>query len=303
MRQKLLIIDDSPPIHELVKTCLKYDPVDTVAAFDGPAGLDFAAAQSPDLILLDVDMPGIDGFEVCRRLKEGHQTCEIPVLFLTSCAMSRQKVRGLSLGAVDYVTKPFDAAELRARLCASLRRKQHHDLMARKIMVDELTHLWNRAYFDHRMDALTGEAKRYKHPLSCIVIDIDRLSGVNNRLGHKAGDQVLRAIAQRLVENSRIEDTVSRVEVGAFAILAPRISGPGALRFANRLWLALGPRPVLHCESTINVKCSFGVASMDVPVGAQLLEEARQALHRAKRSGGGRVVMFRQDCKDLTAAA
>jgi diguanylate cyclase (GGDEF)-like protein len=303
MRQKLLIIDDSPPIHELVKTCLKYDPVDTVNAFDGPAGLDFAAAQAPDLILLDVDMPGIDGFEVCRRLKDGRETCEIPVLFLTSCGMSRQKVRGLSLGAVDYVTKPFDPAELRARLCASLRRKQRHDLMARKVMVDELTHLWNRAYFDHRMQALACEAKRYKHPLSCIAIDIDRLAGVNNRLGDKAGDQVLRAVAQRLVENSRIEDTVSRMEAGAFAILAPRITGPAALRFAERLWLALGPRPVLHCELAINVKCSFGVASMEVPVGAQLLQEARSALDRAKRSGGGRVVMFRQGVKDVSVAA
>jgi diguanylate cyclase (GGDEF)-like protein len=303
MRQKVLVIDDSKPIHELVKTCLKHDPVDMLNAFDGPAGLDFAAAQAPDLILLDVDMPGIDGFEVCRRLKDGRETSEIPVLFLTSCGMNRQKVRGLSMGAVDYVTKPFDPAELRARLCATLRRKQRHDLMARKVMVDELTHLWNRAYFDLRLAAMTGEAKRYKHSLCCITIDIDRLAGINNRLGHKAGDQVLRTLAQRIVENCRIEDTVSRFEPGIFAIITSRIGGSQALRFANRLWVALSPRPVLHCESSINVKCSFGVTSMEVPVAAQLLEEARSALARAKRSGGGRVVVFPQSAANISAAA
>jgi diguanylate cyclase (GGDEF)-like protein len=303
MRQRILIIDDSPPIHELVKTCLKYDPVETTDAFDGPSGLDFAATKPPDLILLDVDMPGIDGFEVCRQLKDGRTTCEIPVLFLTSCAASRQKVRGLSLGAVDYVTKPFDPPELRARLCASLRRKQRHDLMASKIMVDELTHLWNRAYFEHRLAVLAGEAKRYKHGLCCIAIDIDRLAGINNRLGHRAGDQVLRTVAQRIVENSRLEDTISRLDAGAFAILSGRMIDAQALRFAERLWLALGPRPVIHAETAINVKCSFGVASAPAAEAPRLLEDARSALDIAKRSGGGRVVMFRQCDRKIPTAA
>jgi len=124
LRQKVLIIDDSESIHALVRARLKDEPVDLLYALDGQRGLDVAVANLPHLILLDVDMPNPDGFEVCRQLKANQATREIPVIFLTGASSTEQKLKGLELGAVDYIIKPFDPAELRARVKASLRTKQ-----------------------------------------------------------------------------------------------------------------------------------------------------------------------------------
>src|SRR4051812_28647070 len=122
--QRVLIIDDSDSIHALVRARLKDEPVELLNAADGTAGLELARAKMPDLILLDVDMPDPDGFEVCRRLKADAATRDIPVIFLTGASSTEQKLKGLELGAIDYIIKPFDPAELRARVKTSLRTKQ-----------------------------------------------------------------------------------------------------------------------------------------------------------------------------------
>src|SRR6266699_2228390 len=118
--QKVLIIDDSPLIHTLLSVRLKDEPVLLQSAFDGKSGLALALSFAPDLILLDVDMPGLDGFEVCRRLKGSKLTVEIPIIFLSGASQTEEKIKGLDLGAIDYITKPFDVAELKARVRAGL---------------------------------------------------------------------------------------------------------------------------------------------------------------------------------------
>ncbi|HET6247981.1 MAG TPA: EAL domain-containing protein [Tepidisphaeraceae bacterium] len=133
--QKLLIIDDSPEIHELVAVWLMGEPVEFVSCFTGEQGLTAAAAQRADLVLLDVDLGGVDGFEVCRQLKANPATADIPIVFLTGASSTEEKLRGLELGAIDYVTKPFDPAELRARVRSSLNTKQLLDLLAQKALV------------------------------------------------------------------------------------------------------------------------------------------------------------------------
>src|SRR3954465_5798510 len=130
--QRVLIIDDSDSIHALVRARLKDEPVELLNAADGTAGLELARAKMPDLILLDVDMPDPDGFEVCRRLKADAETRDVPVIFLTGASSTERKRQGLELGAVDYITKPFDPAELRARVRASLRTKHLLDVICEK---------------------------------------------------------------------------------------------------------------------------------------------------------------------------
>src|SRR4051812_22667076 len=193
MPQKVLIIDDSKPIHALVRARLAEEPIELHSAFDGETGIATALNLLPDLILLDVDMPSPDGFEVCRRLKDDPATMTIPVVFLTGMASTEQKIRGLELGALDYILKPFDPAELRARVRTSLRQKYLLDLLAKKAMIDGLTGLWNRTYFDQTLAAQLALFRRAGYPCSVILTDVDNFKLINDQFGHPTGDEALRA--------------------------------------------------------------------------------------------------------------
>ncbi len=129
MRQKILLIDDSEAVHQLVRASLAEEPVTIGSAYDGNVGFELAVRMPPDLILLDVDMPGADGFEVCRQLHEDLRTANVPVVFLTAAGSSQQKVHGLDAGGSDYITKPFDPSEFAARVRAALRAKMAHDAL------------------------------------------------------------------------------------------------------------------------------------------------------------------------------
>jgi putative two-component system response regulator len=144
MARAILLADDSIPLHRLVKHQLAADQITVHSAYDGESALAMAASHRPDLILLDVDLPQLDGFEACRRLGTNPATTNIPIIFLTADSITADKVKGLELGAIDYITKPFRPEELRARIRAALRCK--HDLDT-ATMIDGLTGLWNSAYF------------------------------------------------------------------------------------------------------------------------------------------------------------
>jgi two-component system cell cycle response regulator len=291
MYQRVLVIDDSDSIHTLVKTPLLHDRIEVYSALDGAAGISLTTEMTPDLILLDVDMPGLNGFEVCRRLKSDPTTESIPVLFLTSDNVVAHKIRGLSLGAVDYLTKPFEPGELRARVHASLRTKRRHDLISGRCMADDLTKLWNKVYFNHRLRVDVVEARRFDRGLACILLDVDRLRSVNEQFGRDAGDAVLRTLAIRLLDHCRAEDTAFRLAGGAFAVLSPNTRRSQAMQFAVRLWHGLASRPIIHDEVSINVKCSFGVASfLDEEQPSAMVAEAHAALDRAKHAGGNQIV-------------
>ena len=142
---RVLVIDDSEPIHKLIVARLRPEGLEVMKELDGVRGIERAIEEQPDLILLDVELPDLDGFEVCRRIKEHPDTRDIPIIFLTGTTSTDSKVRGLDLGAVDYVTKPFDQVELRARVRAALRTKRLQDILEQQSFLDGLTGLWNRA--------------------------------------------------------------------------------------------------------------------------------------------------------------
>ena len=160
MTQTVLAIDDSPEIHQLLKVRLKNLDVELSHADCGFDGFDLALAGNPDLILLDVMMPDASGFDICRKLKATTETRNIPVIFLTGASDVDQKVLGFDVGAVDYIQKPFDSAELSARVRAALRTKRFQDMLAQRAMIDGLTGLWNRAHFDQRMHEEGAAAAR-----------------------------------------------------------------------------------------------------------------------------------------------
>jgi two-component system, cell cycle response regulator len=292
MAQTVLIIDDSPTVHAVIKSKLSGQSIDFHSAPNGEIGLELAASLQPDLVLLDVEMPQPNGFDVCRQLKANSMTISIPIIFLTGASSTEEKIKGLELGAVDYVTKPFDAAELGARVRASLRMKYLLDLLSKKAQIDGLTGLWNRTYMDQRLEAELSLSARRGTSFSCIMADVDHFKRINDTYGHACGDTALRAISQVFSEHSRIEDVVCRYGGEEFSLLLPGIEVEGALVFAERLRVLVNQLPLEHSGQQIKLTCSFGVATVNPenPAGTSPIELADQALYEAKRGGRNRVV-------------
>ena len=292
MVQKVLIIDDSKTIHAVVKSKLSDEPIEFHSALNGKVGLELAAALQPDLILLDLELPDLNGFEVCRLLKADPATMIIPIIFLTGASSTEQKIKGLQLGAADYVTKPFDVAELLARVGASLRTKFLLDLLSKKAMIDGLTGLWNRSYLDQRLNAELSLSARTGQTFSCIMADVDHFKAINDTYGHAFGDLALRTTSQVLAEHSRAEDIVCRYGGEEFAILLPGVGAVGAGAFAERMRDKVSQLVLPHGSGVVRLTCSFGIAEIlkDNVAGASPIQLADQALYQAKRTGRNRVV-------------
>ncbi len=295
MTQRIVIIDDSQSIHALVKARLAGEPVEMQSAFSSADGLAMAATALPDLILLDVDMPDIDGFEVCRRLKAQPATMNIPIVFLTGAGSTDAKIRGLELGAVDYVTKPFEPAELRARVRAALRTKYLLDLLSKKAMIDGLTGLWNRTYFDQTLAAQVSLARRCGHAVSVVIGDLDHFKRINDGCGHLTGDEALRIVAASMQATCRIEDVVCRFGGEEFGIIVPNTPSEKAIILAERLRKNIEKLPLSHRGMPVAITCSFGIADLPTCGDKNIVSAADAALYRAKQRGRNQVVVAEAD--------
>jgi diguanylate cyclase (GGDEF)-like protein len=259
------------------------------SAFDGESGLTKARETHPDLILLDVEMPGRDGFSVCTQLKGDSLTMDVPIIFLTGAATAEDKIRGLDLGATDYITKPFDPAELRARVRATLRTRFLMELLSKKAMIDGLTGLWNRTYLDARLSAELSAARRSGLPLTCVMADIDHFKQINDAHGHRFGDEVLRAVASTFAQACRAEDVVCRYGGEEFAILMPATNVTQGGELAERVRDKIAALSLPTSSGDVRITCSFGVGNLRGEVPPSVVDLADQALYRAKNAGRNRV--------------
>jgi len=283
---KILIIDDSADALAVAKTRLAHEGHEILCASGGKDGLDMAGRQNPDLILLDVDMPDMSGFDVCRRLKEDAVTCSIPVIFLSGSGGIDDRVKGLDLGAVDFVTKPFDAFELRARVRAALRTKHLQDLLRKYALIDPLTELPNRRAMDERLQQEWARLLRHGGRLSVIMADLDQFKRINDQFGHPAGDEVLRQVARLLAEGCRESDTPARYGGDEFAIVAPETTAQAAVDFAERLRMSICSRPLEVPGKAVEVTVSFGVADNEgLKSPEELVQAVDEALYCAKSAG------------------
>jgi len=289
MSQRVLIVDDTKSIHALIKARLAGEPVELQSAYTSSDAMTMAGTLLPDLILLDVEMPDIDGFELCRRLKEQPATMSIPIVFLTGAGSTEAKLRGLELGAVDYVTKPFEPAELRARVRAALRMKYLLDLLNKKAMIDGLTGLWNRTYFDQTLAAQTSLSRRSGQPCSVVICDLDHFKGINDRCGHLTGDEALRIVAACMQATCRIEDVVCRFGGEEFGILVPNTPADRALIMAERLRKNIEKLQLVHRGMPVPITCSFGIADLSLCPDNQIVGAADAALRKAKQNGRNRI--------------
>ena len=294
MVQSVLVIDDCPDVHRLLEVRLRPEALAIHHAMGGEEGIAKAREVIPDLILLDVDLPSLTGFEVCQRLKEDPATLQVPVIFLTGASEVYTKVQGFDLGAVDYVTKPFEPAELRARVRAALRTKRYHDLLAARSHVDGLTGVWNRSYFNQRLGEEISAARRYGRTVSLVMMDLDRFKELNDGFGHPFGDHVLQTVGDILHENVRATDAPCRYGGEEFALVLTETPEDGACVMAERIRAQIADFPFRPKDRHVQVTASFGVAcstsfdreSLSV---SRLITAADDALYRAKSEGRNRV--------------
>lgn len=301
MNRRVLLVDDSALIHRLVATWLKDDQIEVVSTYTGDQAVELAVLHSVQVILLDVEMPDTNGFEVCRRLKSESSCVNIPIIFLTGASSPEDRVKGLDLGATDYITKPFHPAEFQARVRTALRTKHLLDLLQQRAQIDGLTSLRNRAYLDEHLSGELSRIKRQSGALGAIMIDVDNFKSINDTYGHLIGDQVLRQIGEVLNSQTRKEDIVARYGGEEFAILTPGVGHDGTCQLAERLRQEVEKIRIHTRNGLLRITCSFGVAYHDPNTPDTLLQRADQALYAAKRRGKNCVVVYDPNLKSMAA--
>lgn len=295
-RQRILIVDDEPINIKLLAGELTAD-YDVVFALEGEDALEIAGSgESVDIILLDIMMPGLNGYEVCRRLKASPQTLHIPVIFITTMSLEEDETRGLEIGAVDYITKPFSMAIVKARLKTHLELKQHRDRLEKLSSMDGLTGIANRRRFDEQIDREWKIAAREASPVSLIMIDIDCFKHYNDRYGHIAGDECLKMVAETIRSSvRRPSDLAARYGGEEFAAILPKTDAQGAAGIAEAIRGNVAALQIPHDTSEVapHVSVSLGVATTMASAhetSAYLVGIGDKALYEAKRSGKNRVV-------------
>jgi two-component system, cell cycle response regulator len=299
----ILIVDDIEDNLEILRDILTFNGYEVQTACSGEEALKRVQEASPDLILLDILMPGIDGFEVCTHLKASEDTKDIPVIFVSSMTDLDSKVRGFKVGAVDYINKPFQNAEIVVRVNTHItllrlrQRLEEQNVELRHLAnTDYLTKLYNRRRFFHAAEQAFAHALRSGEPISITLIDLDYFKRVNDIHGHLVGDRVLIHVAQLIRSYCRISDVAARYGGEEFVILHPAISSQNAYQVAERIRAQVEATPFLRESDEINITLSAGIvdsiACKDCPRIDDVLAKADIALYRAKDAGRNQVVIF-----------
>ena len=300
----ILVADDEPVNLALIKRRLEWESYEIHTAEDGGQAVETAKRVRPDLVILDVMMPVLDGLEACRLLKADPATRDIPVIFLSALDDTDTKVSGLSLGADDYISKPFRVEELLARVAVAIRLKRERDDLRRSAeearrraeaasemsMTDALTGLLNRYGLQRALQRELAESRRYARPLSCLLLDLDYFKAVNDTYGHPAGDTALMQAARVLTEVVRGSDVVCRYGGEEFLVLAPETKLEGAHALAEKIRLAVSSRLFGDGERVFPLTFSVGVAQLHAEEsGNDMIARADEALYHAKQLGRDRV--------------
>lgn len=306
MPTSLLLVDDDPKLVQLMGRLLG-DMGRIRFATSGEAALRQATVERPDLILLDAEMPGMNGFDTCAAIKATPDLSDVPVIFVTSHTDLDHEVLGFSVGAADFIHKPVSEPILRARVSTQLRLKQLSDELRRMASTDVLTDLPNRRAFDAALAKEWSRSLRESQPLCGLMLDVDRFKDYNDRYGHPAGDVCLHSVAQAIRGALlRPTDMVARYGGEEFAVLLPNTTREGGCLVAERLLQAVLDLRLPHERGVVDgiVSISIGVACSDeTPVSdgglasapdvraSELMLRADQALYLAKQHGRARAWM------------
>jgi diguanylate cyclase (GGDEF)-like protein len=284
----LLIVDDSPEVIQMLHLVMG-DLCECAFATRGEAAIELACKRQPSVILLDVEMPGMDGFEVLARLKANSATAQIPVIFVTGSAGSAAEVAAIEAGAADFITKPIVAPVARARVALQLKLHRQARELAHLASHDGLTGLYNRRHFDQVLEEEVARHFRNRESLAVAMIDVDFFKAYNDRYGHPEGDACLRTIAQALERCAqRAGDLVARYGGEEFAVVLPRVGSDQARALGEKLCEAVRAERIVHAGAaggiaTVSVGIAAGVPRRNDPTAC--LERADRAVYAVKHRG------------------
>lgn len=287
----ILVVDDMTTTLLLLHDLLK-DTYEVKIAKSGTKALEILESPNDiDLILLDIEMPDINGYDVCKRIKNNETIKNIPIIFITGRTSQEDEEYGLNLGAIDYITKPFNKAIVKLRIKNYLDLKIKNDMLEKLSMYDGLTNIRNRRFFDETFEKTFNEIKRDKKSLAVLMIDIDFFKPYNDNYGHGQGDETLRKVAKALEKTiKRASDFVARYGGEEFVILLKDINKDGVEAVANNLLNAVRELKITHEFSkienyvTVSIGASFYNSSSDI-TKLELLLKADETLYNVKNSG------------------
>ena len=303
-RAKLLIVDDNLANLNVLGRLLNQEGYQVRPVPSGVQALKLLPTLQPDLILLDINMPELDGYELCAKIKADPETKDIPVIFISAADAVTEKVKGFEVGGVDYITKPFEEKEVLVRIDTHVRlhalQRELRDKIAeleqanarvKELSIrDDLTQLYNRRHFSEAAPRLLAHAKRYNQPLSVMIGDIDHFKDINDHFSHAIGDEVLRKVAQLILGNIRETDIVARYGGEEFVIALPAIPLPEAVRACEKLRLSIAQYSWSEIHPDLRVTISIGL-SADTRAAhfEQMIAAADEKLYQAKRAGRNRI--------------
>jgi diguanylate cyclase (GGDEF)-like protein len=289
------MVDDEEANLYALRLILESKGYRCLEASSGRETLEIAPQANADVVLLDIHMPELDGYEVCRRLKADPRTRDIPIVFLTARYRDHEEIaRGLEAGAHDYVTKPFSAAELTARVGVMVRIRRAEAEARQASLTDSLTGLWNRRYLHQRLEEEMSRTERHGSPLACVMLDLDHFKSINDTHGHAAGDQVLKEVAVIMRRHIRKSDIAVRYGGEEFVLVLFSNNSHGASTVAERIRSDVEGHDIQVGDQKIRVTTSIGVTSFPEPgvtTSDELMRRADAALYRAKEAGRNTVVL------------
>lgn len=294
MDTTVLIIDDSKTVRAVLLNLLKDEGLFTFyhEAESGELGFKALEEHSVDVVLCDLQMPAMTGFEFLYRLREIDKFVDLPVIMLTGNENQKDKICGLELGANDYVTKPFDPAELIARVKIQLKIKLLQDRLKDLANTDPLTRLSNRRHLFSALNSELERSQRSDKPCSLVMVDVDHFKSVNDTYGHQLGDEVLISVASHLEECMRVYDLAARFGGEEFALLMPGTDSTQATAIAERIRTVVEEMTFTEQLKPLHLTISAGVATYpgpDIATADDLIRVADHALYRAKDAGRNRV--------------
>jgi two-component system, cell cycle response regulator len=302
----ILVVDDNPDNLEIISTRLRFRGYDVLVAERGEEAITKVHEEAPDLILLDIMMPDMDGYEVARRIRAERDLPYIPIIVVTARDSTEDKVTGLDAGADDYLTKPINFPELEARVRSMLRIKRLQDQLEetnRELeqlsISDGLTGLYNHRHLHEMLADEYERSRRTEEAMSVVMFDLDRFKDVNDTFGHQAGDRVLEELAAILRECAREIDKLGRYGGEEFMAILPDSDAEAGAVFAERVrQLVENQRFEIQTDEPLRMTVSAGVASYPADKAdnpRRLVHQADLALYSAKHSGRNRVVRFSPD--------